>query len=176
MPIQRQIKKIKEILRAANPNLSDYDFLPISGNSWEHAKWGDSGYEEWTEHLDPTATLPENLDDLERYFSPTIRWKVKKQPAPSKPRRFYKVDIGTDGTKGEFGWIKAIVIVRPHPVRAKGKDYLRGRIQLTVDKDLVGERVKVLVKLPNSYVKDYPQRMMKRMSEKSKPPIERFRF
>lgn len=141
MPINMQIAVIKRILPQANPWLTNLDFVPIEGE----------GTQDWAETLDDSVTLPENIYELERRF-PLVRWRVpeKKRISPDKAKRWERTQMYA-GPKRDSYFQVADVLVKPHKVKAKGKTYLHGRIQLTLDQEMIGRRARVSVVIPRVY-------------------------
>ena len=139
MPIGLQIWTIKRIVERANQHLSDPVEM-LEGLAFEDS-------------LDNLATLPENIRNLEDnpdFFDFCFRVSKRRLIAPNKPKRFQKVRRYV-GPKSDSFSLVADIIVKPHKVRAKGKTYLHGRIQLTIDKELIGHKAKVSVVIPHVY-------------------------
>ena len=133
MPIGLQKYIIRKIIEKLYPWIDDPDLLPL----------GDIREVEWEDYVDPKASLPENMDDMERIFGKRM-WIPKR--ADNKPLRYKEVDKDEEGVL-----IREEVIIKRHPIRAKGKLYERGRIQVGLDKRLVGCYALVQVYVPKTH-------------------------
>lgn len=143
MPINLQIETIKRILEAANPHIiEDSNYIPGPSSAVETY---------WPDYLDDALTLPENIDNLEQHF-PQVRWRVpEREPAFDKPGKWRQEDRNA-GPDGNDYSLSAKILVQPHKVSAKGKSYMHGRIQITVDKELIGKEADIQVYIPHAAV------------------------
>jgi hypothetical protein len=112
--------------------------------------WEDSGFppDGWEDEVDSESSLSENIGDLEKRYSITLR-APEESPRPDKPVRSKNEECGV-GPDGEYDKMEAKVIVKPHTTRAKGKLYTCGRIQLTVDKRYIGTEAEVRIFIKGS--------------------------
>jgi hypothetical protein len=143
MPKEMQIAVIKRILRSLNPDLEDIEVLPPIPGEWS----------EWMDYVEDDMHLDENIDVLQSHY-PNVIWKAKEKPlAPSKPLRMKEQHERAGPEKDSF-FLKADVLIQSHKSGAKGRTYLHGRIQLTLDKDLIGRKARVTVFIPHVYRPD----------------------
>jgi hypothetical protein len=141
MPLNCQIAAIRRILRLANPDLEDERFIPYRHNERCTIDWR----YEWTELLDPHLGLDEQLDLLKQdtqLTSGLVRWEVPKKPR-SKLRRKYRM------SKEDSELICQERFIGCHKVKAKGKQYLAGRVQISLNRFLVGKYAIVQIFVPN---------------------------
>lgn len=135
MPIELQTAVIRRIVNTLNPELSDPDVIPIS----------ETEDDLWEDYIDSSASLPENIANLERRF-PHIHWRApKKEPTIKREQREWTVE--TDYKEKVAVHSKEITI-RPHKVTTKGKKYPHGRIQLSVPEKWIGQKAKISISVP----------------------------
>lgn len=142
MNLGLQKYKLRRILAKANPHLKSLIWLPVG-------IFGDET-DDWEDLLDPDLTFPENIDEMKQRF-PRVLWKVpKKRPSPNKPT--WKKEMHDCAGQDHRGHFEAYdILIKPHRVSSNGKTYLHGRIQLTLDKRLIGREAKVTVFVRNAY-------------------------
>jgi len=131
---------------------------------------------DWDAVLEDSATFHENLGNLKQNY-PEYSWydweaeererareqeRVFREMADSGPEREPEDSIVEDDVEPENseGWhieqtneyaIHSIEVeVEPHRTRAKGKQYLYGRIQLSVDPNWIGLTAKIDVFVPRT--------------------------
>ena len=139
MPYKMQLAAIRRILRLANTELEDPDVLPnVSVNGRYEKEY------EWADDVDPNLSLPENLDCLKQLIS-GVNWQVPKI-AENKPLRDKQIIRDEKGVL-----IREEVIIKRHPITAKGKHYEHGRIQIILDKSLIGSYALVQVYIPEKH-------------------------
>jgi hypothetical protein len=151
MPLPFQIKNIRRILRKANPDIDDIDFetesmVPDPENLGE--------YSDWTTCLEEVS-FPENILSLEDRY-PNINWRLpKEQKIPKGPLKWLKI-----WQEGTTLCADALVRVGRHKtvdkrdrvLKSFGRPeiYERGRMQITVPKELIGIEAKVHIEFPNA--------------------------
>lgn len=82
--------------------------------------------------LDPKSNYNENLENAQD-VEPDYRWVMPSE----KRKRDYPHFQDMEDSEGN-PYLEIRVRVKPHPVKAKGKEYQRGRIQVTTDKSWIG--------------------------------------
>jgi hypothetical protein len=140
MPLGLQLHVLRKNLAKLNPWLEDVDLVP-------HVSIGGTlnPEEEWEDYVDPDASFPENLDDLERQF-PSVKWRVPKI-TENKPLRMKPIVLrDEEGVSLQYKFI-----IKPHRPTAKGKRYNRGRIQISLDKSLIGRFAIVQIYVPKHH-------------------------
>lgn len=139
MPIEKQRKIIQRMIDEQNPSLST-DSLPNAQ--------GISDY--WGDYLDEKLTLHENIGLVKKNF-PILKLETWTLPEPKYVR--WRDENRRAGPDGRDYWMFTKVAVKPHKVVSKGKVYVRGRIQLTLDEGLIGKEAEVEI---NVYSADLP--------------------
>jgi len=131
---------------------------------------------DWSAVVDETQTFRENLHELQENY-PEYGWydweaeererareqeRVFREMADSEPGREPEDSTPEEDVEPEDseGWpieqtdddeIHSIEVeVEPHRTRAKGKQYLYGRIQLSVDQNWIGLTAKISVSVPRT--------------------------
>jgi hypothetical protein len=126
MPIALQKYIIRKIFLKANNGL-------YRGVQWELDHNVDWNY------LDSKGTLPENISLMERHYG-QYRWRIPVTEREHRTSCWRNIsaredmDIYTLNTE-----------IKRQIVRAKGKRYVVGRIQVTTDKKWIGCRAKITV-------------------------------
>ncbi|MGD0028748.1 MAG: hypothetical protein ABSC91_07395 [Candidatus Bathyarchaeia archaeon] len=109
--------------------------------------------------------MSENIDRLEK-LHPQMKWRM-----PGKLRSVCarsKEISRHAGPDSDTFILECNVVIKPQPVKAKGKTYLHGRIQITVEKELIGKTAKVSVTIPHAY----PNPVESPFSQKFQNPLE----
>jgi len=138
MTEEMQHARILQILQAANPDLDDPYILPGTGNR------------EWWDDLDPQLTLSENIEALEK-LHPQLKWRM---PEDSKLRSVYarsKEITRHAGPDSRDFILECEAVIKPMMAKAKGKTYPHGRIQITLEKFLIGKTARVSITVPHAY-------------------------
>jgi hypothetical protein len=137
------IERLKKVLEEENPKLADSEVVPGYDTD------GNPRHEEWRVYVDEGLTFEENQSILERYF-PELKWRHGFGP----PRLGEKVISPCAGPGMDAYFCYVDLIIKPHKVTAKGKQYGAGRIQMTVPEELIGHRARVTVLVPGAYDRD----------------------
>jgi hypothetical protein len=126
MPRKLQIRMIKNTFKKLNPRElgDDIDF----------------------DVFDNKATYRENLEIFKTYH-PQYRWDFPKKDKIRTSKQYSVKQVG------KFTTYTFRVKIKEHRVKAKGKYYTSGRVQLTVDKELIGHVAEVKVFLPTKFAK-----------------------
>lgn len=132
MPIEKQFEIINQMIRDANLQLDDQSLPTIHG---KEDYWGD--------YLDETCTLEENTHQLQAHF-PVLKFDQWRRQPKRKLRRWLDENRRT-GPDGRDYSAYTVVNIKRHGVISKGKAYVRGRIQITVDGELIGKRAEVTI-------------------------------
>jgi hypothetical protein len=93
--------------------------------------------------LDNLATYRDNLEIVKKYHLKII-WELPRKEEMPKEAVEHNIE-----QKGKFTVQSYKVRIKKQAVKAKGRIYVCGRIQLTVDKELIGRRAKITVIVPN---------------------------
>ncbi len=124
MPWGLQIHMIEKLFRKLNPELEFEEYIEL-------------------DLLDNLGTYRDNLEIMKRNYSQFI-WESPKEEIMLKETVEHDIE-----QKGKFTIHSYEVRIKKHKVKSKGKLYHCGRIQLTVDKHLIGHKARITVIVPN---------------------------